>query len=98
MNPDIPSIIAGSGTTAATLVWWIRSLISEKKDLSAALAELSDRERKLTSDVLEALILTRNFQENHHKELSNLGGSITQELSTLTSTIDHLANDLKNSN
>ncbi len=96
ITPDVPSILLGTGGTLTLGGWIIRYLVKEKADLILSISEANERERKLTADVLEALILTRNFQENHRNELNNLGSSVAEELSQLTETINRLANELEN--
>jgi hypothetical protein len=98
MDPqtDIPGFLVGAGGTASLGWLWLRTTLSDKKDLVRDLKESDAREREVTAKVIEALVLNKTFLESHQGELSGLGDTIKDEMQKITSSLQSLSNELLN--
>ena len=91
MPAEVINLVTGAGGAAALMWLWLSSLQKEKASLIKEVNELHQRERDRTEKVIEALLLNKQFLEDHRGEFSKLGDTIEAEFRRIEETLKQIA-------
>ena len=93
MPTEIINLLTGAGGSAVLMWLWLSSEKKEKASLIEEINELHQRERERTEKVIEALLLNKQFLEDHRGEFSKLGETIEVEFKRIEETLKSIACD-----
>lgn len=92
LPPDVLNLITGAGGMGAIMWLWLTAEKKERSAIARKLEEGQDRERLMTKQVIEALILNKRFLEDHRLEIENLGVKVADEVAKILAAIERAEN------